>query len=161
MTAVEFNHQLTSLEEALERFAMSLTMNREDAKDLVQETFLNVFRYLKEAAADPSCESLDRASSIPRQDPKLIPRTPRIFIKVNCLKDKSESKPPAAMISIDRKNRFICLLSVLQALSPSYIVALIAPGCRSFGPFIAGDESENTKVNGNRVISGNLLQNHI
>jgi RNA polymerase sigma factor (sigma-70 family) len=40
MTAVEFNHQLTSLEDALERFAMSLTMNRDDALDLVQETYL-------------------------------------------------------------------------------------------------------------------------
>ena len=40
MTAVEFNHQLTSLEDALERFAMSLTTNRDDAKDLVQETYL-------------------------------------------------------------------------------------------------------------------------
>jgi RNA polymerase sigma-70 factor (ECF subfamily) len=45
MTAVEFNHQLTSLEEALERFAMSLTANREDAKDLVQETYLKALSY--------------------------------------------------------------------------------------------------------------------
>ena len=45
MTAVEFNHQLTSLEEALERFAMSLTMNREDANDLVQETYLKALTY--------------------------------------------------------------------------------------------------------------------
>ena len=45
MTAVEFNHQLTSLEDSLERFAMSLTMNREDAKDLVQETYLKALTY--------------------------------------------------------------------------------------------------------------------
>ena len=45
MTAVEFNHQLTSLEDALERFAMSLTMNREDARDLVQETYLKALTY--------------------------------------------------------------------------------------------------------------------
>ena len=45
MTAIEFNHQLTSLEEALERFAMSLTANREDAKDLVQETYLKALTY--------------------------------------------------------------------------------------------------------------------
>ena len=45
MTAVEFNHQLTSLEKALERFAMSLTSNREDAKDLVQETYLKALSY--------------------------------------------------------------------------------------------------------------------
>ena len=45
MTTLEFNHQLTSLEEALERFAFSLTMNREDAKDLVQETYLKALTY--------------------------------------------------------------------------------------------------------------------
>ncbi len=40
MTAVEFNHQLTTLRDGLERFAISLTANIEDAKDLVQETYL-------------------------------------------------------------------------------------------------------------------------
>jgi RNA polymerase sigma-70 factor (ECF subfamily) len=45
MTAVEFNHQLTTLESALERFAMSLTSNREDALDLVQETYLKALTY--------------------------------------------------------------------------------------------------------------------
>jgi len=45
MTAIEFNHQLTGLEEALERFAMSLTSNRDDAKDLVQETNLKALTY--------------------------------------------------------------------------------------------------------------------
>jgi len=45
MTAVEFNHQLTGLEEALERFAMSLTTNQDDAKDLVQETYLKALTY--------------------------------------------------------------------------------------------------------------------
>jgi DNA-directed RNA polymerase specialized sigma24 family protein len=37
MTAIEFNYQLTRLSENLERFALSLTSNREDAKDLLQE----------------------------------------------------------------------------------------------------------------------------
>ena len=40
MTAIEFNHQLTTLESNLERFAISLTANLDDAKDLVQETYL-------------------------------------------------------------------------------------------------------------------------
>jgi len=40
MTAQEFNTQLTGLEKNLERFAYSLTMNSEDARDLVQETYL-------------------------------------------------------------------------------------------------------------------------
>lgn len=45
MTAIEFNYQLTSLEEALNRFAMSLTSNRDDANDLVQETYLKALTY--------------------------------------------------------------------------------------------------------------------
>ena len=45
MTAVEFNYQLTTLEGQLERFAMSLTSNRDDALDLVQETYLKALTY--------------------------------------------------------------------------------------------------------------------
>jgi RNA polymerase sigma-70 factor, ECF subfamily len=40
MTAIEFNHQLVKLESNLSRFALSLTSNRDDAKDLLQETLL-------------------------------------------------------------------------------------------------------------------------
>ncbi len=39
MTAIEFNHQLIGLETKLSRFAMSLTSNREEAQDLLQETY--------------------------------------------------------------------------------------------------------------------------
>ncbi len=45
MTAIEFNHQLINLEKNLERFAYSLTANHEDARDLVQETFLKALTY--------------------------------------------------------------------------------------------------------------------
>jgi RNA polymerase sigma-70 factor (ECF subfamily) len=45
MTALEFNHQLISLEDKLSRFALSLTANREDAKDLLQETMLKAIAY--------------------------------------------------------------------------------------------------------------------
>jgi len=45
MTAIEFNYQLTNLSENLERFAMSLTSNTEDAKDLLQETFVKAITY--------------------------------------------------------------------------------------------------------------------
>ena len=45
MTAIEFNYQLTSLSENLERFAYSLTTNKEDAKDLLQETFAKAISY--------------------------------------------------------------------------------------------------------------------
>jgi RNA polymerase sigma factor (sigma-70 family) len=44
MTAVEFSYQLTSLHDNLSRFAYSLTLNREDAMDLLQETMLKVLR---------------------------------------------------------------------------------------------------------------------
>ncbi|HEY9124807.1 MAG TPA: RNA polymerase sigma factor [Bacteroidales bacterium] len=45
MTAIEFQHKLVGLEGSLERFAYSLTLNREDAKDLLQETFLKALTY--------------------------------------------------------------------------------------------------------------------
>jgi RNA polymerase sigma factor (sigma-70 family) len=45
MTAIEFNHQLISLETKLSRFAMSLTMNREAANDLLQETYLKALSH--------------------------------------------------------------------------------------------------------------------
>ena len=40
MTAIEFNHQLMSMNDNLERFAYSLTTNQDDALDLKQETYL-------------------------------------------------------------------------------------------------------------------------
>lgn len=45
MTAVEFNYQLTNLSGNLQRFALSLTSNSEDAKDLLQETFAKAITY--------------------------------------------------------------------------------------------------------------------
>ena len=45
MTAVEFNYQLTNLSGNLQRFALSLTSNLEDAKDLLQETFAKAITY--------------------------------------------------------------------------------------------------------------------
>jgi RNA polymerase sigma-70 factor, ECF subfamily len=42
MTAIEFNNQLMNLENSLEKFAYRLTLIKEDAKDLVQETYLKV-----------------------------------------------------------------------------------------------------------------------
>ena len=39
MKAIEFNQQLIDLEDKLERFAMSLTSDHEEAKDLLQETY--------------------------------------------------------------------------------------------------------------------------
>ena len=40
MTTMDFNNKLISVEQRLERFALSLTSNREEAKDLLQETYL-------------------------------------------------------------------------------------------------------------------------
>lgn len=40
MTAIEFNHKLTSLQDNLHYFAMTLTSNSEEAKDLVQDTYV-------------------------------------------------------------------------------------------------------------------------
>jgi RNA polymerase sigma-70 factor (ECF subfamily) len=46
MTCNDFIHELISLENSLERFANSLTTNKEDAKDLVQDTFLKAIIYM-------------------------------------------------------------------------------------------------------------------
>jgi RNA polymerase sigma-70 factor (ECF subfamily) len=40
MTAIEFNNQLVDLKPNLERFALSLTNDGSEAKDLLQETYL-------------------------------------------------------------------------------------------------------------------------
>jgi RNA polymerase sigma-70 factor (ECF subfamily) len=45
MTAMEFNNELINMEDSLERFALSLTSNREEAKDLLQETYLKALTY--------------------------------------------------------------------------------------------------------------------
>ncbi len=45
MTAGEFQYKLISFQEPLLRFAFSLTANKDDAKDLVQETFLKALKY--------------------------------------------------------------------------------------------------------------------
>jgi RNA polymerase sigma-70 factor (ECF subfamily) len=45
MTVVEFNHQLVSLEKRLSWLALSLTSNKEDAKDLTQETMVKALTY--------------------------------------------------------------------------------------------------------------------
>ena len=45
MTAMEFNHQLISLETKLSRFAMSLTANKAEAQDLLQETYLKALSH--------------------------------------------------------------------------------------------------------------------
>jgi RNA polymerase sigma-70 factor (ECF subfamily) len=45
MTTFEFNNSLISMEDSLERFALSLTSNREEAKDLLQDTYLKALTY--------------------------------------------------------------------------------------------------------------------
>ena len=45
MTAIEFQYNLISLEKNLMRFAYGLTDNKNDARDLVQETFLKALIY--------------------------------------------------------------------------------------------------------------------
>ena len=40
MTTMEFNTRLINMEDRLERFALSLTSDREAAKDLLQETYV-------------------------------------------------------------------------------------------------------------------------
>ena len=48
MTTLEFSDQLVQHEELLKRFALKLTSNRDDAKDLLQDTFLKALTYRKQ-----------------------------------------------------------------------------------------------------------------
>ena len=45
MTMTDFNKELLNLEGMLSRFAMKLTSNREDANDLLQDTFLKALTH--------------------------------------------------------------------------------------------------------------------
>lgn len=45
MSTLEFNQQLLGLKQALSYFALSLTSNSEDAKDLLQDTLLKAITY--------------------------------------------------------------------------------------------------------------------
>jgi RNA polymerase sigma-70 factor, ECF subfamily len=45
MTATEFQYNLLGLQDHLMRFAYQLTADKEDAKDLVQDTFLKALKY--------------------------------------------------------------------------------------------------------------------
>jgi RNA polymerase sigma-70 factor (ECF subfamily) len=45
MSTMDFNRQLTSLQDNLKYFATTLTQNEEEAKDLVQETYLKALTY--------------------------------------------------------------------------------------------------------------------
>jgi RNA polymerase sigma-70 factor (ECF subfamily) len=44
MTTIEFQGELISLQDSLMRFAYSLTADKDDAKDLVQETYLKALK---------------------------------------------------------------------------------------------------------------------
>ena len=53
MTAIEFNQQLINQRNPLKNFAYSLTLNSEEAQDLVQETYLKALKY-RDKFADAS-----------------------------------------------------------------------------------------------------------
>ena len=57
MTAIEFNHQITSLRKNLEFFAISLTNNSDDAQDLLQETYLKALTYRDKYTADTNLKA--------------------------------------------------------------------------------------------------------
>ena len=45
MTAIEFSNQLVRLQEQLSRYALKLTANKNDAEDLLQDTYLRALTY--------------------------------------------------------------------------------------------------------------------
>ncbi len=52
MTAIEFNQALINMQERLEYFAQRLTQNREEANDLVQDTFVKALSNRSKFAAN-------------------------------------------------------------------------------------------------------------
>lgn len=52
MSAQDFNNRLLNMETSLSYFALSLTRDSENAKDLVQETFLKAIQYRDKYTAD-------------------------------------------------------------------------------------------------------------
>ncbi len=52
MTMIEFQHKLINLENSLSRYAYSLTLNKNDAQDLVQETYLKALTYKDKFSED-------------------------------------------------------------------------------------------------------------
>ena len=57
MSQAEFNTALIDLEPNLERFAYSLTSNIEDARDLLQETYLKALTYRDKFADDTNMKA--------------------------------------------------------------------------------------------------------
>ncbi len=57
MTAKEFKYNLLSLEGSLHRFAYSLTTDKEEAKDLVQETYLKALIYQEKYVNDDNLKA--------------------------------------------------------------------------------------------------------
>lgn len=52
MTAIQFQNSLTSLENKMYYFALSLTSNKDKAQDLVQETYLKALTYQSRFSSD-------------------------------------------------------------------------------------------------------------
>ncbi len=57
MTQIEFDHKLISLHQNLEYYANMLTSNREEAKDLIQDTFLKALANRDKFAADTNLKA--------------------------------------------------------------------------------------------------------
>ncbi len=57
MTTMEFNTQLARLGDNLQKYAVSLTMNSEDAKDLVQETYFKAIANKDKFEADTNLKA--------------------------------------------------------------------------------------------------------
>ncbi|KAF0201557.1 MAG: RNA polymerase sigma factor sigma-70 [Bacteroidetes bacterium] len=57
MTAIEFNRKLISLHDNLSYFANTLTNNREEAKDLIQDTYLKALTHRDKFADDTNLKA--------------------------------------------------------------------------------------------------------
>ncbi len=57
MTAIEFNYHINTFSDRLKGFAVSLTNNQEDAKDLLQETMFRAIKYREKYTSETNLKA--------------------------------------------------------------------------------------------------------
>jgi RNA polymerase sigma-70 factor (ECF subfamily) len=113
MTALEFNHQLTRLEDNLIRYAYKLTSNRDSAEDLLQETYLRALTYRDQFADATNLKAwaytIMRNTFINQYRRNLLANMAfdgaQDFYMLHRLKDNSNMTPDAILFSKEISSR--------------------------------------------------------
>ena len=113
MTTIEFNHQLTTLGEELKRFALSLTSDINDAKDLVQETFLRAWKSINRLENEKAAKSW-LLTIVRRENARRFER------KQHRYSDVPTESLPAARVTYDTSTEAFVLRQALEKLPDDY-----------------------------------------